>query len=281
MVHTDHKNVGFIFVISNVHSVRTRYLQVNAKKKNLMSQLLITVAVHLQLIMLIWQAWTSNSAEVSLYYVTGQQCANYSPCHTMSEYLEDQAHWIKPNTTFYFLPGSHTVKNSISVSIKQIESFSLVGFSQITSGSIPPVRIQCSGMLEFCFKNITNVYISNIVFLGCGLKYPNPLQEKSFAIKIPRVETYHLNHIVLNTGEALVFYDCHVLDSNGYGMIVVNTLGTSLSLVAKCKFHNSTNGGNALFILSNMVNGAHTLNISSCTFSNGMNTNVYLQLLIS
>ena len=141
-------------------------------------------------------------------------------------------------------------------------------------------------MLEFCFKNITNVYISNIVFLGCGLKYPNPLQEKSFAIKIPRVETYHLNHIVLNTGEALVFYDCHVLllqcvhvlDSNGY---VVNTLGTSLSLVAKCKFHNSTNGGNALFILSNMVNGAHTLNISSCTFSNGMNTNVYLQLLIS
>ena len=226
----------------------------------------------------------SSSAEVKLYVTpTGQHCNNYRPCHTLSEYLGDQDYWFNSGTALHFLPGNHTVNSSISVAIKDIENFSVTALasSELASASAPPVQIQCKGLLEFCFVNVTNLEISGIIFIECGLEYPTALRDQNrschFPIKYGKTSNVSSNAALgLNGTRGFVLKDVHILDSNGYGIAAVDMRGESS--IMGCKFHNnkwtgprlmSANGGNALFVFSKPFD---TLRISHCNFSDGVNT---------
>ena len=225
----------------------------------------------------------SSSAEARLYVApTEQYCINYRPCHTLSEYLGDQDRWFKSGTALHFLPGNHTVNSSISVAIKHIEDFSMtaLSYSELASASAPPAQIQCSGLLEFCFMSVTNVSISGIIFKECGLKYPTALQNRSCHFPFQYAKTsneyYSITALGLHNITGFVLKDVRILDSNGYGILAVDTQGeTSME---GCEFHNNkwtgsrlagVTGGNALFVFSKPF---ASFRISQCNFSNGINT---------
>ena len=199
-----------------------------------------------------------------------QLISTVRPIHhvdTLSGYLQSQHYWFKSNTALHFLPGSHTVSSSSSVSIRNIKNFSML------STSTPPVQIQCNGVLEFCFTNTTNVYISSIAFIACGmtttLKTRSCYRQIKYAAKSG---VYSNTALGLYGIRDLVLKDVQILDSNGYGILAVDIQGRS-SIVG-CKFHNNNwrqshvNGGNALFVFSKPFTN---LSISYSNFSNGAN----------
>ena len=222
----------------------------------------------------------ASSSEVRLYVApTEQHCINYSPCHTLSEYLGDQDRWFKSGTALHFLPGNHTVHSSISVAIKLIEDFSMSAL-ELASASAAPAQIQCRGLLELCFMSVTNVSISGIIFKQCGVKYPTALQKRSCRFQFQYANTsneyYSTSALGLLNVTGFVLKDVRILDSNGYGMLAVDTQGESS--MEGCEFHNNkwtgsrlagVTGGNALFVFSKPFS---SFRISQCSFSNGINT---------
>ena len=101
------------------------------------------------------------------YYVTptpGVQCPG-EPCYTLSEYVADQYFQnFTVNTTMEFLPGNHSLEQTISVT--NLTWLTLHG----NSSSLPEVtsRIICTWPAGFIFKNITELHISALGFLSCG-----------------------------------------------------------------------------------------------------------------
>ena len=119
-----------------------------------------------QKLLLLLVLLTSCSAQ-STYYVTptpDTPCPG-EPCHTLSEYVADQYFNNLPvNTRIEFLPGSHTLEHTISVT--NTTWFTLHG----DSASLPDVtsRIECTWPAGFVFTNITELHISAMAFISCG-----------------------------------------------------------------------------------------------------------------
>ena len=88
-----------------------------------------------------------------------------SPVNTLSQYVADQDFKNFPvNTTMKFLPGNHTLKQTISVTY--LAWLTLQG----NSSSLPEVtsRIVCTWPAGFVFTGITELDISALAFLSCG-----------------------------------------------------------------------------------------------------------------
>ena len=119
-----------------------------------------------QILLLLLVLLTSCSAQ-STYYVTptpDTPCPG-EPCHTLSEYVADQFFNNLPvNTTMEFLPGNHTLEQTISVTNKTW--LTLHG----DSSSLPEItsRIECTWPAGFVFTNISKLYISALGFISCG-----------------------------------------------------------------------------------------------------------------
>ena len=86
------------------------------------------------------------------------------PCRTLSEYLEQPTQYFTANVTFLFLPGNHTIENSLLIA--DITSLSLLGVStfpqQITS------NVVCDSASSFAFIRITELRISGLGFMSCA-----------------------------------------------------------------------------------------------------------------
>lgn len=103
----------------------------------------------------------------SVYYVTPSpdtRCPG-EPCHTLSEYAT--GHYFQnmtPNTTMDFLPGNHSLEQTISIT--NVMEFTLYG----DASSLPEVtsRIVCTWPAGFVFTRVTELYISTIGFISCG-----------------------------------------------------------------------------------------------------------------
>ena len=94
-------------------------------------------------------------------------CDGRDPCNTLSEYAAETQNGpfnSIPNSsvTLIFLPGSHLIAD-ISVVISGIASFTMVGDSDFRT------EINCTQSLRFGFENISEVSISDLTFLSCGL----------------------------------------------------------------------------------------------------------------
>ena len=105
----------------------------------------------------------------SMYYITPTTntlvpCPG-EHCHTLSEYAADQYFNNFPaNTTLEFLPGNHTLEQTISV--KKLAQLVFHG----DSSSLPEItsRIVCTWPAGFVFTDITELHISALAFISCG-----------------------------------------------------------------------------------------------------------------
>ena len=107
---------------------------------------------------------TSCSAQ-STYYVTptpDTPCPG-EPCHTLSEYVAGQYfHNLPVNTIMEFLPGNHTLEQTISVT--NLPRLALHG----NSSSLPEITtwIVCTWPAGFVFTKITELHISAMAFIS-------------------------------------------------------------------------------------------------------------------
>ena len=177
---------------------------------------------------------TSCSAR-STYYVTpipDTPCPG-EPCHTLSEYVAGQYFNNLPvNTTMEFLPGSHTLEQTISV----------INLTWLTlhgdSSSLPEVtsRIECTWPAGFVFTNITELYISALTYTSCG-------HHNSAAVQIISVKLSNISQCT--------FYNSVNADSNGGALYIQN----SYVILAVNKFqHNTAAVGGALIVESSALN---------------------------
>ena len=107
----------------------------------------------------------SSVQNSSINYVTNASdvpCPG-EPCRTLSEYLEQPTQYFASDVTFVFLPGNHTIQNSLLVA--DIASLSLLGSStfpqQITN-------IVCDSASSFAFIRITELHINGLGILSCA-----------------------------------------------------------------------------------------------------------------
>lgn len=120
------------------------------------------------------------------------------------------------------------------------------------------------------FKNVGELFISDLEFVGCGYETPQHVGGINAALKIHDTHSLTLKNIT-------------VRDSYGYGLLALNTLGDTT--IINSKFYRNGGrlkaikgvskngvGGNALFIFRNMLPMYHVhihITISNSEFAHG------------
>ena len=213
----------------------------------------------------------SRSLFVSPFDAEG--CSGKEPCYTLSDYLEDDGVWFTSDTAFFFLPGNHTVSKHRSLIIKQVENLAMSGVSD--SSGVPAVRIYCEGKLDFQFKLIRNLSISDVEFIECGSDEPTSDGGMQAAIRCDEVYDLTIRNV-------------NIRESYGYGIVGANILG--MSAIVDCVFasngwrvtkskNQKPMGGNAIFLFADSYKGAdllaHSFNITNCEFTNGTTTEAW------
>ena len=102
-----------------------------------------------------------QSTATTLYVTPSPHTACPStPCHLLSQYIENATEYFLSNTTMIFLPGKHTF--NVMANVTSVTGFSLVGGSENTS------TIVCSGLRcgGFYFDNVTGLNVTQLSFVS-------------------------------------------------------------------------------------------------------------------
>ena len=199
----------------------------------------------------------SSCSAQSTYYVTptpDTTCPG-EPCHTLSEYVADQFFNNLPmNTTMEFLPGNHTLEQTISVA--NLTWLTLHG----DSPSLPKVtsRIECTWPAGFVFINITELNINGMAFVSCG-------NHSSAAVNIVSVQqsdisycSFHYSMNADNYGGALYIQNSNVIltvdefQNNFGGALYIED--STLNLARSTFQNNSAYFGGALYAEDSILN---------------------------
>ena len=189
-------------------------------------------------------------------------CMGQLPCHTFAEYLTSWRGWFTSDRIFHFLPGSHTVNETMSLELKSLSNVTMSGITP--SAHYPTAHIQCEGMLEFQFSNSKYLNISNMAFIRCGRSDQDGIHAA----------------LTFNATQYLTLRNIIIEESYGYGMLGVNMLMNSslLDCVFDAKQQLSAvnrrgiTGGNVHLVYSGprRTTGTNKLTVSNCTFINGV-----------
>ena len=234
----------------------------------------------LLLLLLTWLQFTCS--EVRELYVSpdvSHSCPVNITCWSILEYFENATDNFISNTTIYFLPGVYSIDRTMALLVSNVSDLSWKSYNPQT-----PVEIQCNGNAAFHFKNITNLSITDMQFMGCGFEELEDNHDSSIsALKFDGIDS-------------LILINIQVRNSYGYGVLAVNILG--VSVINGCRFYmnnrrnvkqtrkyitigegnptiygNTAAGGNALFIYTNsytMIQLDHVLHISKSEFVHGI-----------
>ena len=107
------------------------------------------------------------STATTLYVTPSPHTACPStPCHLLSQYIENATEYFLSNTTMIFLPGKHTF--NVMANITSVAGFSMVGESENTS------TIICSGLGcgGFYFDNVTGLNVTQLSFVSHSTPSP-------------------------------------------------------------------------------------------------------------
>ena len=228
------------------------------------------------------------------------ECPHGEACLTLSEYLQNVSDFLTSNTAIHFLPGIHTLSSSDPnhdvLFAGNVHNLSLFGHSSQST------ILNCTEKLGLAITNAVNIHISNIMITNCGqmisglLKAPN---EYSFNIHENTTAAFAFFNV-----DSLILQNVKIQGSHGYGLFGVDVGGNSN--LTNCTFshngwkqinnsalHSNTEnppGGNALFvyqclttctkplilhlpnICTELQHWQHTLNISHCEFTHGLDT---------
>ena len=233
-----------------------------------------------QIFLLLVILFTSWSAQ-STYYITPTTNTLVScpgeHCHTLSEYAADQYFNNFPvNTTLEFLPGNHTLKQTIS--IKTLVQLVFHG----DSSSLPEItsRIVCTWPTGVIFTDITELHISALAFVSCG-------HNDSAAVQLISVKqsnfsncSFHSNMNVegfLDGGGALYIQKSNVILALNKFQHNFAVFGGALSMIESNAIitgntfeYNSTWGGGALcVVLSSLTLTRNTFQKNSADLMGG------------
>ena len=187
-------------------------------------------------------------------------CMGKAPCHMFQEYLKSWKEWFISDRLFHFLPGSHTINETLLLTLT-VTNVALSGTT--ATADYPAARIQCEGALAFRFLNSKHLSISDLAFIRCGSNDPEDSNHAALTFNASR-------HVMLR--------NVVVEGSYGYGVLGVNVFG-NFSMV-NCTFSAKQElegrkipSGNVLIVYSDNAKRSviHTLTISQCTFRNGIN----------
>ena len=186
-------------------------------------------------------------------------CVGKTPCHMLQEYLKSWKEWFVSDRMFYFLPGSHTVNETLILTL----TASNVSLSGVTAtANYPAARIQCEGALAFHFLSSEYLKISDLAFIRCGSADPK--------------DSNHAAALIFNATQHVMLKNAVIEESYGYGVLGVNVL--EIFSMVNCVFSAKQEGrnipsGNVLIVYSYSTNSPviHTLTISHCSFRNGVN----------
>ena len=140
----------------------------------------------------------------SIYHITPSPdtlCPN-EPCLTISEFIDQVNQYIALNTTLMFLPGTHTVKNSVLV--EGIASLTLLGNSSVESLPL----IICDSPASFGFRYIDELLVHSLAFDSCGDGTYAAVSVKS--VSSTKISDCSFKNSISNGG-AVVVVNCNTL----------------------------------------------------------------------
>ena len=201
------------------------------------------------------------------------------PCLTLSEYLWNSEVYFTSNTTFHFLPGTHSVNETRWVNATNVTNLQLIGRGK---NEHPISIIECNWSLSFMFVDIIGLKVADLEVVHCGLTVP--LQEMCARVgtafcsssrrKSP--EGSYNAALFFFRVQSLVLKHLHVVGSVEYGLLALNTVGNVT--IYGCKFlhtrsvNTTSHGGNAVFLCEKRLRNHTMVNIQHSEFAYGIDT---------
>ena len=160
------------------------------------------------------------------------------PCYTLSEYADNNDFQnLTLNATLCFLPGNHTLEQTISVT--NLMSLSLHGNS---SHREVASRIICTWPAGFVFTGIAELHLSELAFISCG-------QSDGAAVNIRSVEQTDISGCIFQNN---VNYN-HSDPKNESVGGAIYAQNSSLTLTGNTYQNNTAVNGGALYVLNSTL----------------------------
>ena len=104
-----------------------------------------------------------NQAASEVFHITTNSESTdlcTEPCLTLSKFAANSSHYLHPNTTLIFLPGTHYL-NASNLTLTGVDKFVMKSENLIA-------QIQCTNDSRIYFSESQLVHITNLEFIGCG-----------------------------------------------------------------------------------------------------------------
>ena len=120
------------------------------------------------LLLVLFLFYIPQHSTATILYVTSSlhtACPS-TPCHLLSQYIENATGYFLSNTTMIFLPGKHTF--NVIANVTSVIGFSMVRVSANTT------TIVCSGLRcgGFYFDNVTSLNVTQLSFVSTATPSP-------------------------------------------------------------------------------------------------------------
>ena len=206
---------------------------------------------------------------------------------TLSDIVEKPWKYLDSNTKIHFCPGTHTTNQTTNTLIQpvnriNIENLALTGGTESTRATV-----DCGWNLSFAFQNVTNLTLSDMTFIHCGLEIPNDGIKRHISSSLQIQNGTHAALFLRSTNNVTI-KNVHIFSSNGYGLLGVNVLGDS-SIIG-CRFEDNywkisrsptysdqqiQPGGNTLFLLSYLPKDKYVdMTILETRFAHGIERDI-------
>ena len=155
----------------------------------------------------------------------------YHECVLFNHLLHNASYFFASECTIELLPGNYAVESMTHVVVRDVTNLSWIGTAgshDVTFHSM--ISVQCNGNASFIFINSTNLYISGIKFIQCGLSIPGNIAHEAVTIQshsFYRMPSGAKAAFVFINVQSLTAERINVTQSLGYGLFALNLLGNS------------------------------------------------------
>ena len=162
---------------------------------------------------------------VSIFIGSGNECIEET-CISFESLLQNTSAYFNANSQMKFSSGEYTVVAATQVVIHNINNISLLSVDDgqlIESGTV----IDCNGNLSFIFINVTNIRLSGLTFIKCGLQVaPQYFQDSVLLHDTFALFALYAAFFFVDV-DGLSITNVSIVHSRGYGVLGVNMRGNS------------------------------------------------------
>ena len=170
---------------------------------------------------------TATVSAVGEYIVidSGNECIEKT-CISFEGLLQNVSAYFEANSQIKFNPGEYTVVKVTQVVVHSIRNISLssVDDSQLTESS---TIINCNSKLSFIFIKVTDLRLSGLTFVKCGLQVAPQLFRDSILLHDTFSSVALYAAFFFADVDGLSVAKVSIIHSHGYGVLGVNVRGNS------------------------------------------------------